>query len=61
MVCGLAFLGWRALKDEVSWVTDFPLCLLLAAAAMLGLAIVLVLPKVEVETVSHLCFTEESL
>ena len=33
---GLAFLGWRALKDEASWVNDLPLCLLLAAGA--GLA-----------------------
>ena len=33
LVCGLAFLGWRALKDEVSWVADLPLCLLLAVGA----------------------------
>lgn len=33
---GLAFLGWRALKDETPWVNDLPLCLLLAAGA--GLA-----------------------
>lgn len=29
-VCGLAFLAWRSLKDEVAWVLDLPLCLLLA-------------------------------
>jgi hypothetical protein len=33
----------------------------LAAATMLGLAVFLLLPKVEVETVSHSSFTEESL
>jgi uncharacterized protein DUF2330 len=32
-LCGLAFLGWRALKDEVSFVFDLPLCLLLALGA----------------------------
>src|SRR6266850_4372441 len=32
-LCGLGFLGWRSLKDEVSWVVDLPLCLLLAAGA----------------------------
>ena len=31
--CGLAFLGWRSLRDEASWVTDLPLCLLLSVAA----------------------------
>lgn len=31
--CGLAFLGWRALRDEVSWVADLPLCLLLSVGA----------------------------
>lgn len=30
-VCGLAFLGWRSLKGEASWVMDLPLCLLMAA------------------------------
>lgn len=29
-VCGLAFLAWRSFKDEVVWVADLPLCLLLA-------------------------------
>lgn len=29
-LCGLALLAWRALKDEVSWTRDLPLCLLLA-------------------------------
>lgn len=33
---GLAFLGWRSLKDEVSCVADLPLCLLLAIG--IGLA-----------------------
>ena len=33
LFCGLAFLGWRSLKDEVSWVVDLPLCLLLSAGA----------------------------
>jgi hypothetical protein len=33
LVCGLAFLGARALKDEVSWVVDLPLCLVLAVGA----------------------------
>ncbi len=32
-LCGLAFLGWRALRDEVSWVADLPLCLLLSVGA----------------------------
>jgi hypothetical protein len=32
-LCGLLFLGWRAMKDEVSWVADLPLCLVLAAGA----------------------------
>jgi len=30
---GLAYLGWRSLKDEVAWVTDLPLCGLLAGLA----------------------------
>lgn len=29
-VIGLAFLGWRSFKDEVVWLADLPLCLLLA-------------------------------
>lgn len=29
-VCGLAFLAWRSFKDEVVWMADLPLCLLLA-------------------------------
>ncbi len=33
LVCGLAFLGARAMKDEVSCVVDLPLCLLLALGA----------------------------
>jgi hypothetical protein len=32
-LCGLAFLGTRSLRDEVSWVVDIPLCLLLSAGA----------------------------
>lgn len=32
-VCGLAFLGARALKDEVSFLVDLPWCLLLAGGA----------------------------
>ncbi len=28
-VVGLAFLAWRSFKDEVTWVSDLPLCLLL--------------------------------
>ena len=32
-VCGLAFLGSRALKNEVSWLVDFPFCLLLGVGA----------------------------
>lgn len=32
-VCGLAFLGWRALREEVSWLVDLPLCVLLAVGA----------------------------
>jgi len=32
-LCGLVFLGWRSLRDEVSWVTDMPLCLLLSVGA----------------------------
>lgn len=35
-LCGWAFLGWRSLQDEVSWVTDLPLCLLLAGLAWYG-------------------------
>lgn len=34
-LCGLGFLGWRSVKDEVSWVVDLPLCLLLAVGAEL--------------------------
>ncbi len=30
---GLTYLGWRALKDEASLVSDLPLCVLLAAGA----------------------------
>jgi hypothetical protein len=30
---GLVFLGWRALRDEASWVADLPLCLLLSVGA----------------------------
>lgn len=33
LVCGLAFLGSRALKDEVLWLADLPLCLLLGVGA----------------------------
>jgi hypothetical protein len=33
LLCGMVFLGWRSLKDEVSWVADFPLCLLLSVGA----------------------------
>ncbi len=33
LLCGLAFLGGRALKDESSWLVDLPLCLLLAVGA----------------------------
>ena len=33
LVCGLAFLGSRALKDEVFWLADSPLCVLLAVGA----------------------------
>ncbi|HWI56968.1 MAG TPA: DUF2330 domain-containing protein [Bacillota bacterium] len=32
-LCGLLFLGWRAMKDEVSCVRDLPLCLVLAVGA----------------------------
>jgi hypothetical protein len=32
-VCGLAFLGWRALRDEVSGLNDLALCVLLAGGA----------------------------
>lgn len=32
-LCGLIFLGWRALADEVSWVVDVPLCVGLAVGA----------------------------
>ena len=31
--CGLVFLGCRALRDEVSWVADVPLCVLLGVGA----------------------------
>jgi len=30
-ICGLAFLAWRSFKDDVVWVKDLPLCLLMAA------------------------------
>lgn len=33
LLCGLVLLGWRSLKDEVSWVADIPLCLLLSLGA----------------------------
>lgn len=33
LLCGLAFLGAHALRDQVSWVVDLPLCLLLAVGA----------------------------
>ena len=33
LLCGWTFLGWRSLRDEVSWVVDLPLCLLLSAGA----------------------------
>jgi hypothetical protein len=32
-VCVLAFLGSRALRDEISWLVDLPVCLLLAIGA----------------------------
>lgn len=36
-VCGLLFLGMRAMRDEVTWVVDVPLCLVLAVlAGLLG-------------------------
>jgi hypothetical protein len=35
-VCALGFLAWRSFKDETSWVTDLPLCLIVAAGV--GLA-----------------------
>lgn len=35
-LCGLAFLGWRALKDEVPWTSDLPLCLLISGGAWLA-------------------------
>jgi hypothetical protein len=41
-VCGLAFLAWRSFKDEVVWVTDLPLCLLLAVGVgLLGKSVLL--------------------
>jgi len=41
-VCGLAFLAWRSLKDEVVWVADLPLCLLLAVGVgILGKSVLL--------------------
>jgi hypothetical protein len=41
-VCGLAFLAWRSLKDEVVWVADLPLCLLLAVGiGLLGKSLLL--------------------
>jgi hypothetical protein len=33
LFCGLVFLGWRSLRDEVSWASDMPLCLLLSVGA----------------------------
>lgn len=37
LVCGLVWLGLRALKDEVSWMADLPLCLMLTfGAAFIG-------------------------
>jgi hypothetical protein len=32
-LCGLSFLGWRSMKDDVSSAMDFPLCVLLSGAA----------------------------
>jgi len=44
-VCGLAFLAWRSLKDEVVWVMDLPLCLLLAVGVgILGKSVLLSVP-----------------
>ena len=41
-VCGLAFLAWRSFKDEVVWLTDLPLCLLLAVGVgLLGKSVLL--------------------
>jgi len=41
-VCGLAFLAWRSLKDEVVWIMDLPLCLLLAVGiGLLGKSVIL--------------------
>jgi len=31
--CGLVFLGWRAMREEASWVADLPLCVMLAVGA----------------------------
>ena len=33
LLCGWTFLGRRSLRDEVSWVVDLPLCLLLSVGA----------------------------
>ncbi|MCX6896140.1 MAG: DUF2330 domain-containing protein [Verrucomicrobia bacterium] len=30
-VCGLGYLAWRAFKDEVEWINDLPVCVLIAA------------------------------
>ncbi len=41
-VCGLAFLAWRSFKDEVVWLVDLPLCLLLAVGVgLLGKSVVI--------------------
>jgi hypothetical protein len=32
-LCGIVFLSWRSVKDEVSWLVDLPLCLAIAAGA----------------------------
>lgn len=41
-LCGWLFLGWRSLKDEIPWVNDLPLCVLLAAGmAVTGRSVVL--------------------
>jgi len=41
-VSGLAFLAWRSFKDEVPWLVDLPLCLLLAiGVGLLGKSVVI--------------------
>jgi hypothetical protein len=41
-VCGLGFLAWRSFKDESVWVTDLPLCLLLAVGVgLLGRSVLI--------------------